>query len=105
MKPKLGNIYWIQLQNHITHPYVVIGIKDNIVTLCKITTNQKKASLPGNVILEIGEGNLEKSSIVDVASVLEKDITELGEYIGTLSEQRVKQINDGIGLLKRTYFS
>jgi mRNA interferase MazF len=104
MANQLGNIYWVSLTNRIPHPYVVIEINSNLIKLCRITTNQKKANLPGNVLLEIGEGNLEKQSIVDVADVIEVNKSQFSEYIGKLSDKRVNEIITGIKFLEKTYF-
>jgi mRNA interferase MazF len=50
-------------------------------------------------LLEPGEGNLPKQSIVVVSQVFTIDKVQLGEYIGTLTTRRVNQILAGIQLL------
>jgi mRNA interferase MazF len=101
----LGDIYWLKIDSEFKHPDVVIDMQNNSVMVCAITTNMNKLSLPGNVILESGEGNLQKQSIVEVAKQYTVDESQLGEYIGYLSQERVKEIKEGIGFINRTYFN
>lgn len=116
MKINQGDIYWIQSDNpaksdlgHYAHPYVVV--QDNVfnhsrihtVVVCALTTNLKRASLPGNVLLDVGEANLQKQSIVEVSKVSSVDKTELGEYIGSLSTQRVEQLLAGMRFLQASF--
>jgi mRNA interferase MazF len=110
-----GDIYWVQLDMSddaelaIPHPYVVL--QDNVfnhsristVVACALTSNLKRASLPGNVLLEAGEANLSKHSVVEVSKVTTLNKSQLGGYIGTLSAQRVAQILDGLRFLQRSF--
>lgn len=103
-----GDIYWVELGEPAgsgpgyTHPNVVI--QNNLsnhsriqtVIICGITSNLKYAQAPGNVLLDKGEANLPKESVVNVSQLLTVDKTQLGEYIGTLSRQRIYEILDGI---------
>ena len=105
-----GDIYWVEVDEPsgsepgYTHPHVVIQnnlynqSKIRTVIVCVLTSNLKYADLPGNVLLEKGEGNLSKASVVNVSQILTVDKSQLGEYIGTLSPKRVNQILDGISL-------
>lgn len=113
---KQGDIYWVQLDDAsglepgIPHPHVVI--QDNLfnysrihtVIVCALTSNIKRASLPGNVVLEAGEANLPKTSVVEVSKITNIDKTQLGEYIGTLTTQRINQILAGMHFLQRSFF-
>ena len=108
-----GDIYWVPLKEAdgtepgYTHPHVVI--QDNVinhsrvhtVVVCALTTNSKRANSPGNVLLEAGEANLPRQSIVVVSQVSTVDKAELGEYIGTLTRQRIDQILAGMRFLQR----
>jgi mRNA interferase MazF len=108
-----GDIYWIPLDvtngstAGITHPHVVI--QDNILNrsrintlvVCALTTNAKRAKSHGNVLLEIGEANLPKQSIVVVSQVSTVDKSQLGEYIGSLSQERINQIFVGMQFLQK----
>ena len=105
-----GDIYWVPLDEsngseHI-HPHVVIQSnainhsRVNSVVVCALTTNAKRANLPGNVLLEAGEANLPRQSIVVVSQVSTVAKAQLGEYVGTLSQQRVHQILAGMRFLQ-----
>jgi mRNA-degrading endonuclease toxin of MazEF toxin-antitoxin module len=54
---------------------------------------------PGNVLLNPGEANLAKPSVVNISQIFTIDRSQLAEKIGTLSLQRVRQILDGLYLL------
>lgn len=111
-----GDIYWAQFDNAdgleagIPHPYVVV--QDNLfnhsrvhtVIVCALTSNLKRAGLPGNVLLESGEANLPRQSVVEVSKVSSIDKAQLGDYIGTLSEARVNQILAGMRFLQTSFF-
>jgi len=106
-----GDIYWIELgepsgsEPGYSHPHVVL--QNNVfnrsrihtVVVCALTSNLKRGDVPGNVLPEPGEANLPKPSVVVVSQIFTVDKTQLGEYIGTLSTRRVRQILDGIRLL------
>jgi len=110
-----GDIYWVELENGdegesgIPHPYVVV--QENVfnhsrihtVVVCALTSNLKRVSLPGNVLLEVGEGDLPRQSVVEVSKVSSIAKTQLGQYIGTLSQARVQQILAGIRFLQSTF--
>jgi mRNA interferase MazF len=107
-----GDIYWVQLEEPSgserghTHPHVVI--QDNVinrsrintVVVCALTTNSKRANAPGNILLEAGEANLPKQSIVVVSQVSTVNKAQLGEYIGSLTKQRISQILAGMRFLQ-----
>jgi mRNA interferase MazF len=107
-----GDVFWVPLEEQNgagadhTHPHVVI--QDNIlnrsrihtVVVCALTSNLKRAKSPGNVLLEIGEANLARQSVVVVSQVSTVDKTQLGEYIGSLSERRIHQILAGMQFLQ-----
>ena len=109
---KQGDIYWVPLEElnglepGYIHPHVVI--QDNVfnrsriktVVVCALTTNIKRAKAPGNVLLEEGEANLPKQSVVVVSQVSTVNKTQLGEYIGSLTEQRINQILAGMRFLQ-----
>ena len=106
-----GDVYWIELDEPrgsepgYSHPHVVVqnnvfnASRINTVIICALTSNIKRAEAPGNVLLEKGEANLPKQSVVLVSQIFTVDKTQLGEFIGTLSERRVKQIIEGIYLM------
>ena len=108
-----GDIYWIPLEEpdgsepDYIHPHVDIQgnvlnhSRINTLVVCALTTNMKRAKAPGNVLLEVGEANLPKQSVVVVSQVSTVEKTQLGEYIGSLTKQRVKQILAGMQFLQK----
>ena len=110
-----GDIYWFETTGAngapIAHPHVVVradGRDDNhpdAVIVCALTTNLKRVRLPGNVLLDAGEANLPRPSVVEVAKVLTVEKTQLGEFIGSLDERRVAQILAGMRFVQSAYFT
>lgn len=101
-----GDLYWVALDGPgYKHPHVVIQddainhSRVSSVVVCALTTNTRRAKAAGNVLLEAGEGNLPRQSIVVVSQVSTIEKTQLGEYIGSLSPQRVQQILAGMKFL------
>ena len=74
------------------------------VVVCALTSNVRQAKDPGNVLLDMGEANLPKQSVVVVSKVSSVNKTQLGEYIGSLTAQRIKQIFAGMQFLQKSYF-
>lgn len=102
-----GDVYWVQLTDaDMPHPYVVVQddlfnqSRVDTVIACAVTTNLKRVSLPGNVLLVAGEANLPKPSVVEVSKVSTIAKAQLGEYVGTLTAQRVEQILAGMRFLQ-----
>lgn len=107
-----GDVYWVPLEAPddsepgYTHPHVVVQAdvlnrsRIQTVVVCALTSNIKRAKAPGNVLLEAGEANLSRQSVVVVSQVSTVDKTQLGDYIGSLSEQRVEQIFAGMQFLQ-----
>lgn len=109
---KQGEIYWVPLEEpggpepDYIHPHVIIqddvlnDSRIDTVVVCALTTNMKRAKAPGNVLLEAGEANLPRQSVVVVSQVSTVKKTQLGAYIGSLSAQRVHQILAGMQFLQ-----
>ncbi len=101
-----GDVFWVKLPDdpepHLPHPYVIIQDNAlnhtpiNTVVACALTSNLNRISLPGNVLLNAGEANLPKPSVIEVSKVTTLHNADLGEYIGTVSEGRIAQILAGI---------
>jgi len=110
-----GDVFWVELDEPsgsepgYRHPHVVVQndvfnrSRIKTVVVCALTSNPKRAAAPGNVLLEPGEANLPKQSVVNVSQVFTVDKAQLGEKIGTLSTKRVREILDGIRLLLEPY--
>lgn len=107
-----GDIFWLSTEEpgaperEYSHPHVIIQedilnhSRIDTVVVCALTTNRKRAKAPGNVLLDAGEGNLPKQSIVVVSQVSTIKKAQLGKYIGSLSKQRVHQILAGMRFLQ-----
>lgn len=106
-----GDIFWVDLGEPVgsepgyRHPHVIIQNNVfnrshiNTVVVCALTSNLKRGVVPGNVLLDPGEANLPKQSVVVISQIFTVDKIQLDEYIGTLSSSRVGQILEGIKLL------
>jgi mRNA interferase MazF len=106
-----GDVYWVDMGEPsgsgpgYRHPHVVVQnnvfnrSRINTAVVCTITSNLRRAQVPGNVLLEQGEANLPKQSVVSVSQVFTVDKRDLVEKAGTLSRRRVRQILDGIRLV------
>lgn len=107
MNIRQGDLFWISpnesngIPSDHMHPYVVIHEDSlNLVVVCALTSNLKRAKEPGNVLLEEDEADLPRRSVVVVSQVSGVDKTQLGEYIGTLNEQRISQVLAGMRFLQ-----
>ncbi|MBN1992734.1 MAG: type II toxin-antitoxin system PemK/MazF family toxin [Anaerolineae bacterium] len=106
-----GDVFWVELEEPsgsepgYRHPHVVVQnnvfnqSRINTVVVCVLTSHLKRAEAPGNILLEKGEANLPKQSVVNISQIFTVDKQALDEKIGTLSRKRVRQILDGIDLL------
>lgn len=106
-----GDVFWVDLGDPIgsepsyRHPHVVVQnnvfnrSRINTVVVCALTSNLKRARAPGNVLLERGEANLPKQSVVNISQIFTVDKSQLIEKIGTLTPKKVRTILNGINLL------
>ncbi len=111
-----GDLFWIASDatggpvTSYSHPYVVVQddalnhSRIATVVVCALTSNLNRASEPGNVLLEAGEGNLPKQSVVVVSQISSVDKARLGARIGSLSEARVDQILAGLRFQQASFF-
>jgi len=111
-----GELFWIApldalgMAQPYSHPHVVV--QDDVfnrsriatVVVCALTTNLEKASEPGNVLLDVREGNLPKQSVVVVSQISSVEKVCLGERIGALSQARVDQILAGLRFQQASFF-
>ena len=111
-----GDVFWLGPDDArgpvpaYAHPHVVV--QDDVfnhsriatVVVCALTSNLHRASEPGNVLLEVGEGNLPKQSVVVVSQISSVEKTRLGARIGTLSDARVEQILAGLRFQQVSFF-
>jgi mRNA interferase MazF len=106
-----GEIWWADLGEPrgsspgFHRPIVIIQSNDfnqtNIKTLigAVITSNLRLAEMPGNVRLPKKFHRLEKESVVNVTQLFTINKEDLLEYVETLSEQKMEQIDKGLRLV------
>ena len=111
-----GDVFWIGPEDSrdpvpgYSHPHVVV--QDDVfnhsrvttVVVCALTSNLRRSNEPGNVLLEAGEGNLPKQSVVVVSQVSSVEKARLGGWIGALSDARVEQILAGLRFQQVSFF-
>lgn len=111
-----GDLFWIAADESrgsipgYPHPHLVV--QDDVfnhsristVVVCALSTNMNRASEPGNVLLDPGEGGLSRQSVVVVSQVSSLYKTRLGERIGALSDARVEQVLAGLRFLQSAFF-
>ncbi len=102
--PLQGDIYWVRFGRSSDsgssgkRPAVVIQnnllnesrIQTTVVAL--ITSNNKLASIPGNVLLRKGIANMPKTSVVVVSQMAAIDKGRLLEKIGTLRKDIIEEV-------------
>lgn len=111
-----GDVFWVAPDDahgpapSYAHPHVVV--QDDVfndsriatVVVCALTSNLHRASEPGNVLLDVGEANLPRQSVVVVSQISSIDKSRLGERIGSLSDARVEQVLDGLRFQQASFF-
>ena len=108
---KQGEIYWVDLSDPrgsepgFRHPHIVI--QNNLfnisqiktVVVCSLTSNLRRSTAPGNVLLKKGEANLSKKSVINISQLFTVNKSDLTEKIGQVTEKRILEILEGIKLL------
>lgn len=103
---KRGEVYWIDLEPvrgkemKKIRPAVVVSnntINEHaaIVIVCPITDARSKTSVI-HVLVEKGEANLEKESIVHCGQIRAIDKERITDYIGKFSEDVMNKIEEGL---------
>lgn len=106
-----GEIWWIDLGEPrgsgpgFERPAVIIqsdffnqtNIKTCIVAI--ITSNLRLAKLAGNVLLSTKASGLKEESVVNVSQIFTVDREDLLEFVGSLSERKMEQIDKGLRLV------
>ncbi|MEP6756787.1 MAG: type II toxin-antitoxin system PemK/MazF family toxin [Chthonomonadales bacterium] len=103
-----GQVYWFDFGQVLgsgpgyVRPCVVIQSEAanrsaiRTVIVCLITSNLGIKGKGGNILLNVGEGNLPKESVANVSQVFTLDKEQLVDPIGQLSLERVDQIVNGV---------
>jgi mRNA interferase MazF len=111
-----GELYWVEPDETrgsvpgFPHPHLVL--QDDVfnrsridtVILCALTSNLRRATEPGNVLLEAGEGGLEKQSVIVVSQLSSIHKSRLGARIGELPQDRVEQALAGLRFQQAAFF-
>jgi len=111
-----GDLFWIAPDDSrgpapdYSHPHVVVQedvfnhSRITTVVVCALTSNLHRAKEPGNVLLDPGEGNLPRQSVVVVSQISSVQKRQLGERVGSLSNTRVEQVLAGLRFLQASFF-
>ncbi len=103
-----GDVFWLDLETPrgsepgYRRPCVVVQndllnrSRLYTVVVCAITSNLKRAEVPGNVVLEEGEGGLPKSSVVMATQIFTVDREYFSEPIGVIPRERLESVLAGI---------
>ena len=106
-----GSVYWVNFSPGKgseplgRRPGLVLQVDSindsliNTVLIAAIPSTIKFGELPGNVILRKGESNIPKKSVVNVTQIKAVDKNAVGELIGALSIERMKEVYAGIHLV------
>lgn len=106
-----GDVFWLDTGATrgsgpgFRRPHVVVqndvfnASRIQTTILCAITSNLARAKAPGNLLLQKGEANLPRPSVVNVSQIVTVDKSILKEKIGTLSRQRILEIVAGLRLV------
>ena len=66
------------------------------VVVIPLTTNLRRAKIPGTIIIPVGEGGLTKESVALCYQIVVIDKQRLQKYLGTLSVDYLKELGDAI---------
>jgi mRNA interferase MazF len=103
-----GDVFWVDFgvpfgsEPGYTRPCLVVQgdhlnrSRLRTVVVCILTSNLERAAVPGNVLLTSGEANLPRQSVVVVSQIYSLDKSRLNDKIGTLTQERVRQVLAGV---------
>ena len=106
-----GSIYWVDFspgkgsEPMGRRPGLVVqndllnDSKLNTAIVVAITSTLKFGELPGNIILQKGEANLPKRSVVNLTQIKTVDKHSLKEKIGSLTQKRLADVYEGMKLI------
>lgn len=106
-----GDLFWVTLgtpsDSESGQRSLNVVIQNNVfnrshistILVCVVTSNLKRANAPGNILLDVGEGNLPTPHVINISQVLTLSKNQFQEKVGTLSADRVRQVLDGVRLI------
>lgn len=106
-----GDIIWVDYGEPIgsepgfRRPGVIVQTNDinrtriGTILYIPLTSNLLLARAMGNVLLRKSETGLDRDCIANVAQIGALDRSRIGEWVGSISEQRLKLIFSGLDLI------
>lgn len=106
-----GEIWWADLPEPLGSSPVyrrpVLIVQDvgfnrslrNTVIVAVITGNTRIAKAEGNLLITPNQSGLPKESVINVSQLLTIDKSILIEYVSTLPESKMEQVNEGLRLV------
>ncbi len=71
----------------------------NTVVVAAVTSNLRLAKAPGNVLLDSGESNLPRDSVVNVSQILTIDKSFLVQRVSLLADEVMTRVDAGVRLV------
>lgn len=106
-----GDLFWVNLGepsgSKSGHRCLNVVIQNNVfnrshintILVCVVTPNLKRATAPGNILLDAGEANLSSPHVINISQVLTLTKDQFQEKVGTVSVDRIREILDGVRLI------
>ncbi len=106
-----GELWWASLSDPLgsapgfRRPVVVIQCdpfnesRINTVVVAAVTSNLRLAKSPGNVLLDSGESNLPRDSVVNVSQILTIDKSFLAQRASLLADDVMARVDAGVRLV------
>ena len=69
------------------------------VIVAIVTSNMDLGDMPGNVRLTTGTTGLDNDSVVNITQLLTVERADLVEYVGSVSDRKMDQIDRGLRLV------
>lgn len=103
-----GDVYWLDLEAPrgsepgYRRPCVVVQndllnrSRLHTIVVCAITSNLKRAKVPGNVALGAGAAGLPKASVVNVTQIFTVDREYFSEPVGAVSAECLERVLAGV---------
>ena len=105
-----GDVFWFDpgpprgSEPGFRRPHVVVqndafnSSRIRTTVLCSITSNSGRAQAPGNILLEKGEANLPRASVINVSQIVTIDKRVLTERVASLPRRVMAAVDGGLKL-------
>jgi mRNA interferase MazF len=106
-----GEIWWADLPDPAgsepgyTHQVLILQVDEinesAIATTigAVITSNLRLAKAPGNILIHSNESGLKEDSVINISQITTIDKNFLRDYVGTISEKKMIQVENGLRLI------